>query len=97
MGGSFGNSETQECCAVLHQRGFENLSLKYSPFLKKAHGTGVMANATKASKLQPHPNPSLSNILWPARGRTAPTADRTAVLAARAEAAYIVYASTIYV
>lgn len=68
-----------------------------SPYLKNSIGIGHKAKAIKASKELPHPSPSVAYILGPAKGRTAPKVDRKTVLAAIADAAYMVKASTKYI
>ena len=45
----------------------------------------------------PHPSPSGSYMGCPARGRIAPTRDCRTLVAASADAAYLVYASTKYI
>lgn len=61
------------------------------------NGMGHIANAMNANREFPHPRPSVAYMLCPTRGSSAPSRDRRTVLAARAEAAYIVNASTRYV
>lgn len=65
-----------------------------SPYNLKKIGTGMNANAMNPNKLFPQPRPRASNMDKPARGSTAPKTERRTVLAAIAEAAWIVKAST---
>lgn len=60
-------------------------------------GTGMSARLTKPKTLLPHPNPSLSYMVNPHNGKNAPKIDRRTVLAAMADAACSVNASTRYV
>jgi len=64
-----------------------DLVLIPSPYLQNTYGIGVIARATKPSRLFPQPLPSLSYIGWPARGRAAAMIDRMIVAAAMADAA----------
>lgn len=53
-----------------------------------------MAKQMKASRVQPQPRPRALNSGLPASGRMAPRRERRTVLAAMAEAAYMVKEST---
>jgi hypothetical protein len=56
-----------------------------APYRANSKGTGHRAKAINARRELPHPSPSALYIDGPARGRTAPTKDRNAVLAAVCE------------
>ena len=59
-------------------------------------GNGMSTTPRQPSKVPLQLTVSLSNILLAKRGKTLPKIDRTTVLAARALAAYSVYASEMY-
>lgn len=79
---------------ALAQGAIGNLIRILSPNLKKASDNGNMSKAIKASNEFPQPNPRASYIEGPANGKTAPSRDRNTVLAAAADAACAVKAST---
>ena len=62
--------------------------------MKNTIGSGKIEMAMNASNELPHPRPSALYIDGPARGSTAPISDRRTVLAAAADAADVVNAST---
>lgn len=66
-----------------------NLSRRRPPYRINKNGMGIRTRAMNASSELPHPRPRALNILAPESGRTAPNRDRTTVLAAIAEAAYL--------
>lgn len=72
-------------------------SLIVLPYLNSSAGTGIKAIAKNPSILLPHPKPSVSYILGPARGSSAPNRQRRAVMPAIADAAYCGKQSIMYV
>lgn len=65
-----------------------------SPYVLKRIGMGTMARLTNANKLLPQPSPSTLYMCRPPRGSRAPKKERRTALAAMAEAACTVKAST---
>ena len=65
-----------------------------SPYLMRTIGIGMQATARNANNELPQPYPMVAYILGAARGITAAITDRRIVVAAKAEAAKMVYAST---
>lgn len=61
------------------------------------YGPGIKAMTMKPSSDVPQPTPKESYRLFPANGSNAPINERNIVVAAEADAAYTVYASTRYV
>ncbi len=71
-------------------------SRSQAPYFKKTNGPGSIASETNPSTELPQPRPNPWNIDAPAIGRKAATMLRKIVVAATAEAEYIVKASTKY-
>jgi len=66
------------------------LFLMRSPYRMKTKGMGIMATAMNPSTEVPQPRPKDSYMAGPASGNKAPNRDRNTVLAARADAEYMV-------
>lgn len=73
------------------------LILILSPNFPSNNGMGTKISAIKPKTELPHPNPSLPYRGGPARGSTVPAIFRNTIIAAIADTACCVYASTIYV
>lgn len=73
------------------------LSRSLAPYAYKRKGAGMKTTAINPRTELPQPIPSVSYMLFPAKGSSPPSNDRAIVLAAVTDAAYIVKASMRYV
>jgi hypothetical protein len=72
------------------------LLLIAGPYLENRNGLGASTNASRPKRVHAQLTPSRWNICTVKSGKPAATAERMAVLAAKAEAEYMRYVSTRY-